>query len=561
MVDALTARGHRHQILGLPVTDADEERLEATLRAAVADEPELRILHLAALDSDSAPSTQSLERMQIRVLSGTRRLFRAAAAAELRTPIWLITRGAQRVTSADSVSPDQSCLWGFGRAASLEYPRLWGGLADLSAGSADDRMVPADRPAGGSTAAGEDQIALRDQAVYVPRLTRRAGQPTATPLELRSDATYLVTGGLGALGLEIAGYLAAHGARHLVLTSRRSPSDAAQQRIDALHEQHGCEVRVIAADVANPHDVARLLATVQAELPPLAGIVHAAGEIGTTPLQTLDDAEMDRVFAGKVWGAWRLSEATADMQLDFFLSTSSIASVWGSFGQTAYGAANAFLDGLAWRQREQGVPAISVNFGPWSAPGMADEESRAQLDKRGVRTLSPADALAGMAELMAASAQGTANGIVARIDWASFLPLYQLAGKRAFLAQLQREVPESAPAPTSSGTTQLVERLTLAPAQQRKKLVVDYLRDVVAEVTRIDAAEIRDEAGFFDVGMDSLMAVELRHRLERPSARNCRRPSRWTIHAWSTWRTTCSATSSASAHRRPAHRRRPSRLR
>ena len=132
----------------------------------------------------------------------------------------------------------------------------------------------------------------------------------------------------------------------------------------------------------------RLLATVQAELPPLAGIVHAAGELGTTPLSDLDDAEVDRVFAGKVWGAWHLSEAATDLQLDFFLSTSSIASVWGGFGQTAYSAANAFLDGLAWRLREQGVPGISVNFGPWSA-GMADAEARARLDQRGVRTLSP----------------------------------------------------------------------------------------------------------------------------------------------------------------------------
>ncbi|MGO9351827.1 MAG: type I polyketide synthase, partial [Mycobacterium sp.] len=516
LVDVLTARGHRHRILGVPVSDADEERLAAALRAAVADEPTTRILHLAAIDSDTAPSTQSLLRMQHQVLSGTRRLFCAAAAAELRVPIWLITHGAQRVTGADTVSPAQSCLWGFGRAASLEHPRLWGGLADLSQGGADqwsrliDYLVAAP--------AGEDQIALRDQAVYVPRLTRRAGQPTATPLVLRDDATYLVTGGLGAIGLEVAAYLAAHGARHLVLTSRRAPSDAAQQRIDAICEQSGCEVRVIAADVANPHDVARVLATVRAELPPLAGVVHAAGEISTTPLQALDDAEVDRVFAGKVWGAWNLSEATLNtsgMQLDFFLSTSSIAGVWGAGGQTAYSAANAFLDGLAWRLREQGVPGISVNFGPWLGAGMADEAARAELDKRGVKPLSPADALAGMAELMASSGTGTSHGVVARIDWASFLPLYQVAGKRSFLAHLQREVPESAPAPTASGATQLVEQLTLAPAQQRKKLVVDYLRDVVAEVTRIDAAEIRDEAGFFDVGMDSLMAVELRRRVEQ----------------------------------------------
>ncbi|OBH02063.1 polyketide synthase [Mycobacterium sp. E2699] len=513
LVDALTARGHRHRVIGLPVSDADQERLAATLRAAVADEPTTRILHLAALDSDTAPSTQSLLRMQHQVLSGTRRLFCAASAAELRAPIWVITRGAQRVTAADKVSPAQSCLWGFGRAAALEHPRLWGGLADLAGSGADqwsrlvDRLVAAP--------VGDDQFALRDQAVYVPRLTRRAGQPAATPLALRADATYLVTGGLGAIGLEVAAYLAAHGARHLVLTSRRAPSEAAQKRIDAISEETGAEVRVITADVANPHDVARVLATVRADLPPLAGVVHAAGEISTTPLQALDDAEVDRVFAGKVWGAWNLSEATAGLKLDFFLSTSSIAGVWGAGGQTTYSAANAFLDGLAWRLREQGVPGISVNFGPWLAAGMADEAARAELDKRGVRPLTPADALAGMAELLASSSKGASHGVVAKIDWASFLPLYQMAGKRGFFTHLQREVPESAQAPSEAGTTQLVDRLTAAPVQQRKKLVVDYLRDAVADVTRIDPAEIREEAGLFDLGMDSLMAVELRRRLER----------------------------------------------
>ena len=520
-VDALTAHGHRHRILGLPVSDADEEQLEVTLRAAVADVPTLRILHVAALDSDTAPSMGSLLRMQHRVLGGTRRLFRAAVAAELCRPIWVVTRGAQRVTDADTVSPDQSCLWGFGRAASLEHPQVWGGLADLAEGTADEcsRLINQVVAAQRGSALREDQVALRDQAVYVPRLVRRVGQPIATPLALRDDATYLVTGGLGSVGLEISDYLAAHGARHLVLTGRRAPGDAAQERIDAIREQHGCEVRVIAADVAEAHDVARLFATLQAELPPVAGIVHAAGEIGTTPLRALDDAEVDRVFAGKVWGAWHLSEAAADLQLDFFLCTSSIASVWGGFGQTAYGAANAFLDGLAWRLREQGVPGISVNFGPWSA-GMADEEARARLDQRGVRTLSPADALAGMADVVAASSAqragyGPVQGIVARIDWARFLPLYQQAGRRSFLAELEREVPDSAPAPTPSGKTRLVEQLTNAPVQQRRRLLADYLRDAVAEVTRVDAAEIREDAGFFDLGMDSLMAVELRRRIEQ----------------------------------------------
>lgn len=515
---ALSARGHRHRVVALPESDADEQQLQAALRAA--DDPSLRILHLGALDgADTAASMRSLLRMQHHVLPGTQRLFRAAAAAQLRQPIWVVTRGAQHATDHDTVAVDQSCLWGFCRSAALEYPQVWGGLADLGNGGPDEWLglithITAAGDSAGGSAGREDQVALRDRAVYVPRLIRRAEPPTSTPLALRGDATYLVTGGLGSIGLEIAGYLAAHGARQLVLTGRRSPSDAAQRRIDAIGEQHGCAVRVVAADVADAHQVMRLLASVQTERTPLAGIVHAAGELGTTPLNGLQAAELDRVFAGKVWGAWHLSEAAADLKLDFFVSTSSIASVWGGFGQSAYSAANAVLDGLAWRLREQGIPAVSINFGPWSA-GMADEQSRARLDKRGIRTLLPADALVGMSELVSAAADPTStHGVLARVDWAQFLPLYQQAGRRAFLAELEREVPATVPAVTAAGNTELVERLRNAPVQQRRKLMGDYLRDAVAEVTRIDPTEIRDDAGFFDLGMDSLMAVELRRRIE-----------------------------------------------
>ncbi|MFM9035290.1 MAG: type I polyketide synthase [Mycobacterium sp.] len=522
VVEALTAGGHRHRVLGLPITDADEQRLVAELREAVQDEPALRVLHVAALECDGAPSMRSLLRMQHRILGGTQRLFRAAAAAELPGSVWVVTRGAQRVSETDHVSPQQSILWGFCRAAALEYPQVWGGLADLC-GSEDEWSRLVRQVA--TTTAGEDQIALREHAFYVPRLLRRTDQAKPDQLQLRSDATYLVTGGLGSLGLEVAGHLATHGARNLVLTSRRAPGAAAQQQIGALREQHGCTVMVIEADVADPHDVARVLAGIEAELPPLAGIVHAAGENGTTPLGTLDTAEVDRVFSGKVWGAWYLSEAIADLNLDFFLSTSSISSVWGSYGQCAYSAANAFLDGLTWRLREQGIPAVSVNLGPVSADsGMADGDARAQLDLRGVHTLSPADALAGMADVLAVNSTGNAartpQTVLARIDWARFLPIYLQAGRRALLDEIARETPGTVTAAQGpSGRTALVEQLTAAPVQQRKKLVLEFLRDAVAEVTRIDAAEIREEAGFFDLGMDSLMAVELRRRLEQSVGR------------------------------------------
>ncbi|MFN8072362.1 MAG: SDR family NAD(P)-dependent oxidoreductase [Mycobacterium sp.] len=524
--DALSAAGHRHHVVGLPSSDAAEEALLGDLRAAGADGSAIRILNIAALDSDRS-SMRSLLRMQHRVLTGTQRLFRAAAAAELSGSIWVITQGAQHVTDGDTVAPEQSSLWGFCRAAALEYPQVWGGLADLPGGFAEwPRLVA---QVSGATP-GEDQIALRERGVHVPRLARRTTAPESAPLQLRSDASYLVTGGLGAIGLEMAGYLAAHGAGNLVLTSRRTPDDTTRARVDALQQEHGCTVRVVTADVADPHDVARLLSTMAAELPALAGIVHAAGENSTTPLSSLDGAELDRVFAGKVWGAWNLaehlSEAATKENLDFFLSTSSISSVWGSYGQTAYSAANAFLDGLTWHLRERGVPATSVNFGPWSAgeaaeargsAGMADADARAQLELRGVHTLSPADALAATAEVLAS---GTPAAVVARIDWARFLPVYLQAGRRALLSEVAREVPASEPAVTdAAGSTALVGRLTAAPVQQRRKIVLDFLRATVADVTRVDVAEVREEAGFFDLGMDSLMAIELRRQLERAVGR------------------------------------------
>jgi acyl transferase domain-containing protein/D-arabinose 1-dehydrogenase-like Zn-dependent alcohol dehydrogenase/acyl carrier protein len=514
LADALTAGGRRSRIVGLPTSDADEERLTAELRAMQGESP-IHIVHVAALDSDG-PSMRSLLRMQHRVLGGTQRLFRAAAGADVDGSVWVITKGAQRVIDTDTVSPEQAGLWGFCRAAALEYPQAWGGLADLT-GDATDWAALVRRIAGAST--GEDQIALRQNAVHVPRLVRCTGSANPEALRLRSDATYLVTGGLGAIGLEIAGYLAAHGARHVVLSSRRTPDEATQARIEALGEEHGCDLRVINADVADAHDVARLLATIQAELPSLAGIVHAAGENSITPLSSLDSAELDRVFAGKVWGAWNLAEhlgeSAAREGLDFFVSTSSISAVWGSYGQSAYSAANAFLDGLTWLLRERGVPAASVNFGPWQA-GMADADARAQLELRGVHALSPADALAGMADVVASAASGTPEAVVARIDWARFLPIYLQAGRRALLDEVAREVPSSVSAPaTGPGRTVLVERLTAAPLQQRRKIVLDFLRHTVAEVTRVDVSEIREEAGFFDLGMDSLMAIELRRQLER----------------------------------------------
>ncbi len=522
VADTLTIGGRRARAIGLPGSDDDEKALVAELRAVTQDASTVHILHVGALEpvSGSDGSMRSLLRMQHRVLGGTQRLFRAAAAADLPGSVWVVTRGAQRVIDGDTVLPEQTSLWGFCRAAALEYPRVWGGLADMSVGEPGEWALLIRHI--GDPSPGDDQIALRPGGVYVPRLVRRTGRQNSDGLRLRPGASYLITGGLGGIGLEIAAHLAARGARHLVLTSRRAPDDGTRAAIAALSAGSDCDIRVITADVADPHDAARLLATIHTDVAPLAGVVHAAGENSTTPLASLDATELDRVFAGKVWGAWHLGEAAPDLDLDFFLTISSISSVWGSFGQSAYCAANAYLDGLTWRLRERGVPAVSINFGPWStgeADGMVDQDVRAQLERRGVHTLSAADALAAMSDAIVAAGSGTPESVVARIDWARFLPVYLQAGRRPLLDDVGRAVAPASENPSLPQRTPLVDRLTAAPAQQRRKLVLDFLRETVAEVTRIDVADIREDAGFFDLGMDSLMAIELRRRLEQSIGR------------------------------------------
>jgi thioester reductase-like protein len=511
--DLLQAQGQRVTTVALPSAGVSHDEMVADLERALDREPPALVLLLAALDLPGELSAESLAAMQDEVLAGTLDVLQAALKANLRAPIWIVTRGAQSIVDGDAVSPPQTCLWGLGRVLALEHPELWGGLVDLPPTGVSDwqQLITLLR----DRTRNEDQLAIRGEELYVARLRRRPTTRVSAPLPVRTDATYLITGGLGALGLETAQHLAAQGATTLVLTSRRSPDEHTRHRIDRIRDRHGCQLHVVSADISLESDVERVIAFIRDSLPPLAGIVHAAGEIAASPMRALTRAEVQRVFSGKVWGALRLSEAISGLPLDFFIGFSSIASVWGSFGQAAYAAANAFLDGLACLHRHHGIRGTSINFGPWSA-GMANEEAREQLARRGVHPMAADMALAGMNAIAGTTA---AHGIVARIDWATFLPVYQLQARRPLMEELERECPEGAPTPSPERTS-LVERLIQAPAEQRRTLLQDHLRHAVAQTMRLEPSQVRDDAGFFDLGMDSLMAIELRKRLEKDLGRS-----------------------------------------
>ncbi|HKP40452.1 SDR family NAD(P)-dependent oxidoreductase [Mycobacterium sp.] len=513
LTEAMRARGYPHRTLALPRSDEDEARLEAGLRGLSAMGPAPRILFLAGLDEDGASPLECVQRLQDRVFPGAQRLFRATLASGTKARVWMVTRGAQLITGAESVAPTQRSLWGLGHTTSVELPDLWGGIADLGTNETDEWSALLDHVVAGSMA--DDEIAVRGSAVHCPRLQRRPAPQTSDPLELRDDATYLVTGGLGVIGLEIAELLATQGARHVVLTSRSEPSDAALRRIDEITAQYGCGIHVITADVSDAGEIDRLLERIRTELPRLAGIVHAAGVYADGSLLEHDPADVERIFAGKVRGGLMLSQAVSGMPLDFFLNTSSISALWSTRDLMFYAAANAYLDGLSHWQRQHGIPGVTVAFGLWTDGMGAD--SREAFNAFGIRTLSPDEALTGMVELLAA---GAPYGIVARLDWPRFLPLQHINRKKGFLRRIERELPEQPAASASFGSTPLIDELRSAPAQQRTTLMLEYVRNAVAEVTKIDPGDIRDDTGFFDLGMDSLMAVELHRRLER----GCGRP-------------------------------------
>ncbi|MEM6446994.1 MAG: SDR family NAD(P)-dependent oxidoreductase, partial [Cyanobacteria bacterium P01_D01_bin.123] len=235
---------------------------------------------------------------------------------------------------------------------------------------------------------------------------------------VQEQSTYLITGGLGALGLQVADWLTQQGARHLVLTSRRGLTETTKTAIASLSER--TELKVIAADVARPEDVEQLLAEIDASMPPLKGIIHAAGVLDDGVLQQQDWARFEKVMAPKVAGTWNLHQATQALPLDFFVCFSSIASLLGAPGQGNYAAANAFMDALAEHRRALGLPGLSINWGPWSTAGMASELTDRDRDRWAAQGLKAIDLQPGLQMLVTLLKRSGQVGAIP-IDWSTFM--------------------------------------------------------------------------------------------------------------------------------------------
>jgi NADPH:quinone reductase-like Zn-dependent oxidoreductase/short-subunit dehydrogenase/acyl carrier protein len=324
------------------------------------------------------------------------------------------------------------------------------------------------------------------------------------PLQPHADRSYLVTGGLGALGLHTAAYLAQLGAGDIVLTSRRAPDAEAQQAIDAITERYHCRVHVYSADIGEVAEVAALLEKIRADLPPLAGVAHLAGVLDDALLPQQSLERFQAALGPKAYGAHYLHQLTKTDDLDFFIVYSSASAVLGSPSQANYATANALLDGLVAQRRAQGLPATAVNFGPWGSGGMASSQAAlANLSAQGMMPLEPSAALAALGEVVR---HGTAQATVLKANWQRTAKM--LGGIRPPL--LDQVLPSGDTA--TGGDSELLRQLQELPVAARAGFITEFLQREVQGFLRL-AQPPAATSRFLDLGTDSLMAVELRNRL------------------------------------------------
>jgi phthiocerol/phenolphthiocerol synthesis type-I polyketide synthase B len=437
--------------------------------------------------------------------------------------LWIVTLGAQAIgTHPRSVAVDQAPLWGAGRVIAEEHPGMWGGVIDLDpksevAQSADELTGELLGPD------GEDQVAWRGGLRHVLRLSAlEAAEQSGTPARWRSDGAYLITGGLGAIGLRIAAGMVARGARRIVLLGRTAlpprmswndidAASPAGKRVAAVRalEMAGATVHLLTADVSDSTDLERALRGYASEAwPPIVGVVHAAGILGSKLVADMDRATFDSVMSAKLSGARNLDRLLPDVGLFILFSSTSV--MLGIPGMSNYAAANAGLDAIAAARRARGVHGLSIQWGPWSSTGMfaGEIEGRyaAEFARQGIQPLAAADGVSLYEWLTGFPGSAVA---VMPVDWAKFRSARGGRDHRLFVERIGEAGQGAGEADAFAARLAAAESV-----HARRQMLESAVRETAARVLRISPRKLDSRRPLGTMGLDSLMAIELRNRLE-----------------------------------------------
>jgi acyl transferase domain-containing protein/NADPH:quinone reductase-like Zn-dependent oxidoreductase/acyl carrier protein/SAM-dependent methyltransferase len=338
----------------------------------------------------------------------------------------------------------------------------------------------------------------------------RRGEPLATPFKVQPDGCYLITGAFGGFGRVLAEWLVKNGARHLVLSSRSGAATPQAAEFVQRLEGQGVRVRVIRADAGSPQDVAKLLAEIRSGDQPLKGLFHLAMMIDDAPLSALTRERMRVVIAPKAQGAWLLHEGTRDLDLDCFVMFSSVSSIFGNPAQGNYGAANAFLDSLAHHRHALGLPALTMNWGVLGGEGYVARNERVAefLARQGTTEISPGEVTS---ILESSLSENDTQLIAIRVDWAKWRQFFRSMQENPLLERIMASVEGQESGGTTSDWRLKIES---AAPEEREGVIAQAVRDVVGSVLRVKPDSLRDDQPLTDLGLDSLMGVEIENSLE-----------------------------------------------
>jgi len=489
------------------------------------DKPPLRgIVHLWSLDSvpTKETTTHSLETNQLQNCASVLHVVQALSSAKIANlpRLWLVTQGVQSIkseTNTNSVAVAQSPVLGLSRVVALEHPEIWGGLVDLDADNSEQTALALLKEIWQSD--GESQVAFRQGQRYVSRLVRSESQNLQTkPLELQPDHTYLITDGLSSLALHLAKWMIDQGARHLVLLENSSKPVSSHASIQLQQMQEaGAKIKVFHSDISQNEQITEIFSDIAQSFPPLKGIIYVDDAIDDKVLLKQDWDSFAKFLNPRIAGAWNLHTQTQNMPLDFFVLFSSIVSVIGSPAQGNYAAANAFLDVLAHHRQLQKLPVLSVNWSPWSETDIASalgKQGEQRWKAIGVSLTPPAQGLEILEQLLSPSSP---QKIVMSVNWSRFFEQFPAGIKPPFLSAIAHEAQSNQQAKSGSDNqqSQILQRLEKTPPNQRLTLLMSYIQREVAIVLERDPSQpLSTQMGFFDMGMDSLMALDLKNRIQ-----------------------------------------------